>query len=128
MYGTSCYKIETTHVDWFAAGTGCRNISGYLVEITDACENDFVSSFAIGLGTSFWMGGSDQVQEGEWEWVHSQTKISNATFSDWGPGRPDNWQGNEHYLLLRVDGVRSYWEDVKHSLQFPYICEKERWN
>ena len=132
-YGSSCYMFSSGTQDWFWAGYECNRDGGYLVEITDACENEFVSMIAVGLGETFWIGGSDQDHEGEWRWVHSQTEISNSTFSNWGPGRPDNWDGIEHYLqligngYLTADGT-AYWEDSHNGVSYPYICEKDRWN
>jgi hypothetical protein len=47
-------------------------LSGYLVTLTSAAENDFVSDSASPVGTfgfSFWMSGSDAAVEGTWRWV-----------------------------------------------------------
>ena len=121
--------FSSDKVDWTAANTACGNLGGHLAEITDACENTFVNSIALEIGGDFWLGGSDQVEEGDWRWVQSQTAISNHTFSDWGPGIPDNFGGDENYLSLanrhKVD--RLYWEDVNHASLYSYICEMERW-
>ena len=132
-YGLSCYKFSSNKLDWSTAEYECRNLGGYLVEITDACENDFVSMIAKGVSETFWLGGTDEDQEGEWRWFHSQTEISDSTFSNWGPGRPDNSGGGEHYLSLRLHGHltadgTAYWEDDHYVISLPYICEKDRRN
>ena len=129
-YGESCYMFSRDALDWTAAENACGLLGSHLAEITDACENGFVKSMVLELGGEFWLGGSDNLEEGNWRWAQSQTDISNSTFSDWGPGRPDNFEGGEHYLVIADHHITDtlYWEDVEVTSSYQYICEVGRWN
>ena len=112
-------------LNWTAAENACSTLGSHLAEINDETENAFLKSNALQLGQIFWLGGSDHLEEGDWRWVHSQTRISDSTFSDWGPNYPDNNGGNEHYLVLVYD---LYWGDISISKSYPYICEMRKWD
>ena len=112
-------------LNWAAAENACGNLGSHLAEINDETENAFLKSIAGELGQIFWLGASDHIEEGDLRWVHSQTRISDSTFSDWGPNSPDNTGGNEHYMALVYDW---YWGDANLSKSYPYICEMKKWD
>jgi LPXTG-motif cell wall-anchored protein len=71
-------------------------LTGYLAEINDADENDFVAEFSG--GDNIWIGGSaertiineftditaDATNSGEWTWIHSQTQFADGLYTETG--------------------------------------------
>uniref|UniRef100_A0A8W8JF97 C-type lectin domain-containing protein n=1 Tax=Magallana gigas TaxID=29159 RepID=A0A8W8JF97_MAGGI len=70
----------------------CNRLGGSsLVEIESAEENNFLKSHIRNtlhreiddrqIKSSFWIGGTDFIVEGQWVWISTQ---KNLTYSDWG--------------------------------------------
>ena len=89
-------------------GTGFDGRAGHLVTITSQSENDFVTDL-IEDDTRTWIGLSDQVTEGTYEWVTGEP----FDYSNWASGQPDNAGGNEHYIELL--GSNGKWNDVPND-------------
>lgn len=102
-------------------------MQGYLVTVTSAEENAFVSSKLAGQG---WMGASDAGAEGDWRWVTgpegsanggagtafwsgngSGTNV-NGMYDNWNSGEPND-SGGEDYAHFLSDGQ---WNDYPHQL------------
>lgn len=68
---------------------------------------------------SFWIGGSDMLVEGEWEWMTSHKLI---TFTDWASGEPADFLNQD---CLDIKGsVHYHWNDSPCSYLHWFICEK----
>ena len=98
-----------------AAARSYYGLTGYLVTVTSATEQAFVSSKLEGQG---WMGSSDSVSENSWRWV---TGPENGTlffygryssgqgscpysvpptyygYTNWASNEPNDWDCNEDY-------------------------------
>jgi hypothetical protein len=59
------------------------------------------------------------VVEGDWTWVSSG---SNFTYSNWSPGFPDDYRGNEDCLHL-LKRTHFEWNDEKCDHRMGFICE-----
>ena len=80
----------------------------------------FLSLNFINLDShGFWIGGTDAINEGEWTWV---TSGSNFTYSNWAPGFPDDYRGNEDCAELHRDS-HFLWNDEKCDHRMSFICE-----
>ena len=70
-----------------------------------------------------WLGGSDENQEGQWEWVSGEP----FRFAKWFPGQPANDQGNADYLHIGVPWHKKPedWNDtpVTYKQVTGFICE-----
>ena len=55
--------------------------------------------FFTGGGRPLWIGGSDVDSEGNWKWMTSQILFN---YTDWYPGEPNNYGGNEDCLYVLV--------------------------
>jgi len=52
---------------WYNARAKCEALGTHLVKIESAEENDFLKSTYLNTsGVAFWIGLTDQMQEGEW--------------------------------------------------------------
>lgn len=100
-----------------AAGKTYFGLKGYLVTVTSAGEQAFVSD-KLG-GATGWLGASDAASEANWKWVtgpEAGTQFSNwATpvnnqYTNWNSGEPNNVGAGEHYGQFVV--TTGKWNDL----------------
>ncbi|KAA3623922.1 MAG: HYR domain-containing protein, partial [Bacteroidetes bacterium] len=88
---------EDAHAQAIASG-------GHLVTINSAAENTYVSNFNSGR---IWIGHTDRDSEGNWEWVTGEPVI----YTNWAPGEPNNYGGNEDWAVINWSGTNPDWND-----------------
>ncbi|HBF5866225.1 TPA: DUF5011 domain-containing protein [Clostridioides difficile] len=76
---------------------------GYLATITSANEQEVVHNLTANC---IWLGGTDEEEEGNWEWVTGEP----FEYTNWYSGRPDNYLGQQHYIISYNDNQR-LWDD-----------------
>jgi hypothetical protein len=69
---------------WTEARDYCKTLGAHLVVIESKIENDFVYQ----LNPNSWLGLTDEIQEGKWQWVTDEPLI--YTNWSWAVGEPDN--------------------------------------
>ncbi|XP_060605564.1 perlucin-like protein [Ruditapes philippinarum] len=121
QYQGSCYLIVHNQFTFYEAEANCKKHGADLVSIENANENTFLKKQLTTLkGTDFWIGLTDSVTEGVFKWVADQ---SNAVFTDWEKGQPDNYLGNED--CVHVHASRNFvWNDKPCSDRILSICEE----
>ncbi|CAG2209280.1 unnamed protein product [Mytilus edulis] len=72
----------------------CQAHHAELVVIETADENAFIYSIMTKLGGYFWLDGTDEYSEGQWEWASTGYALD---YSNWFPGEPNN-DGDEDCL------------------------------
>lgn len=110
--------------------TGDGEIGGYLVIITSAEENNFVSERLE--NAAGWMGANDKAVEGEWRWIDTPESIHdpgsglqfwsgagngspvNGMYSNWNQGEPNNFGNNEDCGQFLAGGT-GQWNDLPCS-------------
>jgi hypothetical protein len=123
-WGGHWYKLyENEDASWHEARDACRKAGGYLACIETAEEQAFIAKLAD--GEYFYLGGTDEEEEGDWRWVNG----AKWDFTAWSPagGQPNNWGDAEHYLATYDYGE---WVDVAAEgraawMPIGYICEWE---
>lgn len=98
-------RIRWTEARDAAAAKELFGLKGYLATITTKAENDFILARVSG---TTWLGGSDEVTEGDWRWVTGPEGKMNgglgrpisAGFTNWNDGEPNNNLGDENYLHM----------------------------
>jgi len=115
--------VKDTGISWTSAKTAAENstyngISGHLVTITSASENDFVANLSQDDFRP-WIGLTDEVVERGYEWVTGETSF----YSNWDVNQPDNAGGNEHYVEFL--GSSDKWNDLPNDYGYitGYIIE-----
>ena len=99
--------------------TQCEIMGGYLVEIDDQKEFDFVFDFCKSLeGDNFFTGGNDIDEEGVWIYWHSKKPVE---FSKWYQDQPNNFMGREHCMEIRTSFKATNDWDCHETGKF--ICE-----
>ncbi len=117
--GHSYYR-STGSMTWTDARQACLNMGGHLVTSTTLAENNFL----FNLWPNGWIGLTDEVSEGTWQWVTGEP----FTWAYWNGGEPNN-AGNEDYIQF-VGGGR--WNDLPNAslpyvLEFDYIVTYTSW-
>ncbi len=114
--------------DWDTARNTCAAwpqtpSTGYdgLASIHNSDENDLAARLIAidGTGQRPWIGLNDQAQEGHWEW----TDGSAVDYTNWGPGEPNDWGGNEDCGHIGNDAGE--WNDLDCSSAGPitsFLC------
>ena len=113
-----CYKSFNSKKSWKDAEIFCQNLGGHLPSIHNISENDFLTDLNPGW---FWLGGTDQGQEGVWRW----TDGSAFTFQYWNTGEPNNDGSGEH--CAHKQGDNDKWND--YVCTYPtltFVCQKSK--
>uniref|UniRef100_A0A3Q3RXU7 C-type lectin domain-containing protein n=1 Tax=Mastacembelus armatus TaxID=205130 RepID=A0A3Q3RXU7_9TELE len=105
------HRIKTTR--------NCHTLGGNLAPVRDSQENGAFQNL-IGQSKAAWIGGTDAQQEGKWRWTDGTA----FTYTNWAPGQPDNWQGNENCLHITTEG-RRFWNDLDCQTPLPSVCIKK---
>ena len=94
-------------------------------------ENAFIETKFLNISgldrVKYWIGLRYQLHEGKWMWTDGSL-INNATYSNWGPNQPDNFNNNENCteIITRIGNghhYRTWWNDVKCQAKRGYVCE-----
>ncbi|OPL33807.1 aggrecan core protein, partial [Mytilus galloprovincialis] len=123
-YKNHCYFFSTDGKTWHDAEKQCKDMRGYLVQITDSAENswmvDMLTKSSAKFYYGFWMGMTDLKTEGEWRWANDESKIR---FSNWSPNQPDD--NNNHEDCGQFWSHHHFeWNDAPCYLdKMGYICE-----
>lgn len=115
---------------WDNALAKCQGLGAQLVKIESAEENDFIKSMYLNAsGVTFWVGLTDQVQEGDWIWADGS---SLRDYEDWFQD-PNNLGGNQHcvHIIKGPLSIGEYrfgdddfgWNDLECNFTLGYICE-----
>ena len=109
---------------WKTCKAEAEAVGGYLATITSASEQQWVySNIVSGKGHTF-LGGTDEVTEGVWQWITGEA----WTYSNWAPGDPNNWGGVEHYLLYGGNLGSSWYDIADYELTWNVSAYVIEWN
>lgn len=132
-YNGHFYKVYDYSISWKDANTACVEMGGYLATLTSADEEKFVYDLLKnGTKNYYWLGGSDEKQEGVWEWITGE----DWNYTHWFSGQPDNHSDHtgepENYLVIARANMG--WNDLPNTgdtygsselKNSGYICEWE---
>jgi len=113
-YGGSQYYCSVSPATWPDANANCQANGGHLIDINGAGENSFLASMLT--IQSAWIGLTDVNAEGNFEWTSGQP----LSYTNWYPGQPNNFNGNQDYCELLSTGE---WNDQYNSYALEYIME-----
>jgi hypothetical protein len=97
--GFSQYEQINGAYSWSTAKAEAESRGGHLATIADLAEQTAVESFVSG---SVWLGGTDQVDEGNWTWVDG----SPWTYANWSSVQAFNATGSDQSFVVPT-GVTS---------------------
>ena len=115
-------KDISSEIFWTYAKTYAESIGGHLVTITSQEEQNAINTMLTTEVTGFWIGGSDEISEDNWQWVTGEE----FTYANWQSGQPSNGCGMQDYLVLRTD-VQQWDDEFNDSLadDYGFIVEYE---
>ena len=118
FYGSQCYKFVSERISWTDAEAACIAEGGNLASIPDQETNDFLTSLTEIYA---WVGGR-RLEAGQnvWGW----TDGTEWSYTNWGPGQPDNLEGSQDYIAINHGGV-GLWDDGSNVIQ-NYICQRKQ--
>ena len=105
-------KIITEKKTWVEAETHCQLGGGHLASILKLNEQKEVSALS---GSELWIGGSDQEEEGAWNW----TDKSVWDYTAWDVGAGEERDGRN---CLYTQGME--WNDASCNAKKAFVCQK----
>ncbi|XP_074125793.1 C-type lectin domain family 4 member E [Sminthopsis crassicaudata] len=120
-FQTSCYFFSNDTMTWTASFKSCEEMGAKLVVINTREEQNFLFR-AKPRDREFYIGLTDQVVDGQWEWVDGTP--FNKSLSFWDIGEPNNIAGVEDCVTIR-DSSNAYrnWNDMTCFFKMYRICE-----
>ena len=92
-------------------------------------DNDFLYNLVREAGgvDGIWIGATDEAKPNTWVWQDG----SPVKYANWDKGQPNNYGGEEHYVMLLVRGNTGKWWDQPNEsgLGLPkawktgFVCE-----
>ena len=126
--GMGCLKMdELTRLTWEDSQAACKLDGGNLLEWTEAARfealNDILADKYEATGVnSWWIGGTDGDEEGNWTWAESSEDLP-SNFP-WGKNQPDRGS-NANCLALADDWTGHFFgDDVGCLNPLAHICQK----
>ena len=122
-YRNTLYLVSKTQAVFNIANANkfCRESGGYLVELDDKEEYQFVKDLVtrIGGANSFWTGGNDIDSEGTFVYYNSKKPVPPNL---WSSPQPDNAGGHEDCMEIRLNfgGAINDWMCTQSG---KYVCE-----
>lgn len=99
------YQAVSGDFTWHQAKTDAEARGGHLATITSQAEFDYVLSLGVLPSDSYFLGATDEAQEGVWVWLTGEP----WEYSAWSPNEPNN-QGLENYLVASASSSHR-WND-----------------
>ena len=100
--GTHIYELYDYSLSWEEARQFCNKRDGHLVTITDAAENELLTSL-IKKGTKglYYIGCTDPGVDGNWRWVTGES----FSYTNWDPQAPEptQSQGETVASIIAID-------------------------
>ncbi|KAI5125997.1 C-type lectin domain family 4 member E [Manis pentadactyla] len=120
-FQSSCYFFSTNTMSWTSSLKNCSNMGAHLVVINTQEEQEFLFSTKP-IKKEFYIGLTDQVIEGQWQWVDGTPFKESLSF--WDVGEPNNIVTVEDCATIRdSSNPRRSWNDVPCFFNMYRICE-----
>jgi hypothetical protein len=124
VFGESAYYFCGVVDSAALAVQKCESLGMKLVTIQSAEENAYVAGK---IKSTAWLGGSDELKEGDWYWVDQTLFTQNAkpldgVYSNWAEGQPNNngaSGASENCVVILPAGVAvtsAQWNDLACNL------------
>ena len=113
-FNGSQYYCSLANATWPTAKSIAESHGGFLADVNSASENAFLASQL--QAQSAWIGLNDVNSEGTFEWCSNQP----LGYTNWFPGQPNNYNGNQDYVEMLNDGT---WNDQYNNYSLEFIME-----
>jgi hypothetical protein len=125
MFNGHSYKFFDLSMTWYEAKAYCESLGGYLATITTAAEQKFIENLiSRGGQNQYWLGGTDEKSEGNWEWITGEPWI----YSNWDSPEPNGGRNENYLAIFRLDephksNKQYFWNDLAndpHNTAYPF--------
>ncbi|OPL32810.1 hypothetical protein AM593_10450, partial [Mytilus galloprovincialis] len=121
QYKDHCYWPSTSKAySWKAAERLCESRGGYLTEIEDHDENDFIARMTFGAGTWYFMGIVHEEEAGGYVTASNSDALE---YSNWLEIRNDKSDGQKCTRM----GYLGYWDSYSCDEKQYFICESDKY-
>ncbi len=114
-YNGHKYAVYDESMTWYQAQKYCESVGGHLVTISSEDENQFCSNIIVENGKkTYWIGYSDNEEEGEWNWVDDSISL----YTNWRSGEPNNFSYNgitENFAIIYACEKIGLWVDIGYN-------------
>ncbi|XP_064293275.1 CD209 antigen-like isoform X1 [Phalacrocorax carbo] len=117
QFDKTCYFFSDAKQSWRASQESCAAFGAHLAVVSSEQENKFLANHIMD-DRVFWLGLTDTLQEGNWQWVDG-TPLS-VLF--WNSGEPNNaGRHGEDCASIYSNGR---WNDIICTNAEAWICER----
>ncbi|XP_021777690.1 C-type lectin domain family 4 member E isoform X4 [Papio anubis] len=121
-FQSSCYFFSTDTIPWTSSLKNCSAMGAHLVIINSQEEQEFLA-YKKPKMKEFFIGLSDKVVEGQWQWVDGTPLTKSLSF--WDVGEPNNIATLEDCATMRdSSNPRRNWNDATCFFSYFRICER----
>ena len=118
-------SLAPTLLSWLKAEEFCIDKDAHLASVTNLGIHNYIRSRVDtnDYRTFFWIGGTDQEQEGKWSW----TDGSGWNFTKWATShvqQPDDFGGREDCLQIYSSRTRDGWNDQSCESERRFVCSR----
>ena len=115
------FVLVSGNFTWHQAKADAELRGGHLATFTSAEEWDnMLADVGSTIGQfNWWMGATDELQEGLWKWVTGEP----WSYTNWCPWEPNNYRNTEHYLVTWGEANQNRWNDIASTANIGYILE-----
>ncbi len=117
------YQIINGTLTWHQAKSAAESQGGHLATITSQQELDeIISQLPNYKNASVWLGATDEIIEGSWQWVTGES----WGFTNWGSSVPNDFQSPDSDYMWSSYGFEYKWDDIQITDTRPsYLLEKD---
>lgn len=122
-FNNHTYQVIDKLMTWEEAKAYCESLGGYLVTLNSKEEDEFVFNYFKSLyaDNKYWIGLYKN-SDNNFVWTTGE-KLS---YTNWGPGEPNNQLGTQKYGLIRTTQINKIlagqWDDTD-EYKYYFICE-----
>ncbi|RVE65935.1 hypothetical protein OJAV_G00121150 [Oryzias javanicus] len=125
-FAGNCYWMVTNTnllTSWHEAYLRCSHMGAHLLIINSEEEQFFINGNLPDFHNvdipDIWIGLSDMVQDGVFKWVDK----TDTTFSNYGPGWPQNTEGSWDCGQIFTGNYQGKWETTNCFKSLGFVCE-----
>jgi hypothetical protein len=95
------YYLLADNQAWTTAEATAESLGGHLATIRSAAENTWIVNTFDGADHELWIGLNDLASSRTFTWISGEV----STYTNWGPGEPNNQTPPEDYVQIRWPGA-----------------------
>lgn len=115
---SKCYLMSLEIMSWYEADMVCKENGGILAEPRTAEETELLNHFCQ-EGSYYWIGLSDLVEEGTFQWA---SDYSEPDYTDWYSTEPN---GDGDCVFKHTTVCNLQWFDANCDVEKHALCQKD---